>query len=92
MNKFELKALKCLLFMMQMALIEGHFVTSVDAGAFQASALRTATDSISLAEPSHCHPIPHWHPWGWGRGCGEIKLPRERRRSLRRFRDWHRLR
>ena len=43
MKKFALKVLKCLLFMMQVALIEGHFVTSVDAGAFQTSALRTTT-------------------------------------------------
>lgn len=92
MKKLEFKIFKCLLFMMQLALIEGHSARFADASAFQASALRTAADSISLVEPSHCRPIPHWHQWGWGRGCGEITLPRERRRPFRRFRDWRRLR
>ena len=46
--------------MTQVALIEGQFVTSVDAGGY---------DLLSLAEPSHCHPIPHWHQWRWGRGA-----------------------
>jgi len=92
MRKPEFKFLKSLLFMMQLTLIAGHSATLAHASAFAASTLRTAADSISLAEASHCHPIPHWHQWGWGRGCGEITLPRERRRSFRRFGDWRRLR
>ncbi len=46
-KKLEFKILKCLLFMMQLAVIESHSATLADASAFQASALRTAADLIS---------------------------------------------
>jgi hypothetical protein len=60
----------------------------VHAGTFQPSALGKAIDTVVITELSHCRPWPHWHQWGWGRGCGEIQLPRERRWRLR---DWRRL-
>jgi hypothetical protein len=74
--------------------LAASFVTLVavraDAGTFQELSFRKAADAVAITEPSHCRPWPHWHQWGWGRGCGEIQMPRERRGW--RFRDWRRLR
>jgi hypothetical protein len=72
------------------AVIAPLLAVPVQAGVFQASALRDAVDAVAIGQLSHCRPWPHWHPWEWGRGCGEIQMPRDRRGW--RFRDWRRLR
>lgn len=32
--------------------------------------LGQAADQLSQTEIVHCRPWPHWHRWGFGRGCG----------------------
>jgi hypothetical protein len=76
------------------AVLAAVFVTlaaaRADAGTLQESSLLRAADAVAVTELAHCRPWPHWHQWEWGRGCGEIRMPRERRGW--RFRDWRRLR
>jgi hypothetical protein len=56
----------------------------------QGPSIRKAADISALTELSHCRPWPHWHQWdSWGRGCGELQLPRDKRPW--RLREWRRL-
>ncbi|HVY59442.1 MAG TPA: hypothetical protein VHA77_16445 [Xanthobacteraceae bacterium] len=39
----------------------------------------------SAAEPVHCRPYPHWHPWGYGTGCAVRRyVPPRRHYCVRR--------
>jgi hypothetical protein len=60
------------------------------ASPIQGAPIRKAADISALTELSHCRPWPHWHQWDWwGRVCGELQLPRDRRPW--RLRQWRRL-
>jgi hypothetical protein len=50
------------------------------------AAIADAANTITINEPVHCRPYRHWHPWGFGRGCGRIYGPWRRpwRRHWRR--------
>jgi hypothetical protein len=36
------------------------------------AAIAGAAGTLTLNEPVHCRPYRHWHPWGYGRGCGRV--------------------
>ena len=39
------------------------------------AAIAGAAGTLALNEPVHCRPYRHWHPWGYGRGCGRVYRP-----------------
>jgi hypothetical protein len=66
------------------------FSETAGAGPISSFALQKAAESVAMTELSHCRPWPHWHQWDWwGRGCGELRLPRDRQSW--RLRQWRRL-
>jgi hypothetical protein len=62
--------------------------SGVTAAPASGAAIAGAAETITLNEPAHCRPYRHWHPWGYGRGCG--RAYRHVRRHHRHWRRHHR--
>jgi len=60
--------------------------------------LADARDAVNLTEDVHCRRYPHWHRWGYSRGCRVYVVRRHywhwrpywRHRHVHRSHRWHR--